>query len=96
MAGIHYPLEGVAYCEPSLAQHYFQVGAWVDRTFGQALAETARRLPDKLALISDDKRPWAAHPSIWAPFTVVGAGAELPSVAPIGAPGKSRPAKAVT
>ena len=28
MAGIHYPLEGVAYCEPSVARHYFQVGAW--------------------------------------------------------------------
>ncbi|SIO47743.1 Non-ribosomal peptide synthetase component E (peptide arylation enzyme) [Burkholderia sp. GAS332] len=55
MAGIHYPLEGVAYCEPSVAQHYFQVGAWVDKTFGQALAETAQRLPDKLALISDER-----------------------------------------
>src|SRR5258708_11860927 len=55
MAGIHYPLEGVAYCEPSVARHYFQVGAWVDRTFGEALAATARRLPDKLALISDER-----------------------------------------
>jgi CHAT domain-containing protein len=27
-----------------------------------------------LALISDTKRPWAAHPSIWAPFVVVGEG----------------------
>jgi non-ribosomal peptide synthetase component E (peptide arylation enzyme) len=55
MAGIHFPIEGVAYCEPSVAQHYFRVGAWVDKTFGQALAATARRLPDKLALISDER-----------------------------------------
>ena len=27
-----------------------------------------------LALMSDEKRPWAAHPSIWAPFVVVGEG----------------------
>ncbi|MDB5783485.1 AMP-binding protein [Caballeronia mineralivorans] len=55
MAGIHFPIEGVAYCEPSVAQDYFRVGAWVDQTFGQALAATARRLPDKLALISDER-----------------------------------------
>ena len=27
-----------------------------------------------LALMSDEKRPWAAHPSVWAPFIVVGEG----------------------
>ncbi|WP_295559747.1 tetratricopeptide repeat protein [uncultured Hyphomicrobium sp.] len=27
-----------------------------------------------LALMSDPKRPWAAHPSVWAPFVVVGEG----------------------
>ena len=27
-----------------------------------------------LALMSDTKRPWAAHPSVWAPFVVVGEG----------------------
>ncbi len=27
-----------------------------------------------LALMSDEKRPWAAHPSVWAPFVVVGEG----------------------
>jgi CHAT domain-containing protein len=27
-----------------------------------------------LALLSDAKRPWAAHPSVWAPFVVVGEG----------------------
>jgi non-ribosomal peptide synthetase component E (peptide arylation enzyme) len=55
MAGIRYPLEGVAYCEPSLAEHYLQAGGWDDRTFGEALAQTAKRLPDKLALISDER-----------------------------------------
>jgi hypothetical protein len=49
-----------------------------------------------LALSSDDTRPWAAHPSIWAPFTVVGAGAELQPAAVAGAPGKARAGKAVT
>jgi len=29
-----------------------------------------------LALSSDERRPWAAHPAVWAPFTVVGGGAE--------------------
>jgi hypothetical protein len=29
-----------------------------------------------VALMSDDKRPWAAHPSTWAPFVVAGAGAD--------------------
>jgi len=27
-----------------------------------------------LALMSDAKRPWAAHPAVWAPFVVVGEG----------------------
>jgi CHAT domain-containing protein len=35
-------------------------------------AEAFRRA--MLALMSDEKRPWAAHPSVWAPFVVVGEG----------------------
>ena len=31
-----------------------------------------------LSLIDDRQRPWAAHPSIWAPFVVVGEGAPPP------------------
>ena len=27
-----------------------------------------------LALMSDSERPWAAHPSVWAPFAIVGEG----------------------
>jgi len=34
-----------------------------------------------LGLMSDDKRPWAAHPATWAPFVVVGAGADASTVA---------------
>jgi CHAT domain-containing protein len=30
-----------------------------------------------LALMSDGKRPWAAHPSTWAPFVLVGVGADV-------------------
>jgi tetratricopeptide (TPR) repeat protein/CHAT domain-containing protein len=37
-----------------------------------ARSEAFRRA--MLALMSDTKRPWAAHPSIWAPFVVVGEG----------------------
>ena len=35
-------------------------------------AEALRRA--MLALMDDPKRPWAAHPSVWAPFIVVGEG----------------------
>jgi tetratricopeptide (TPR) repeat protein/CHAT domain-containing protein len=85
----HWPVD--SYAATMLTSRTF---AEMRKLSGLGRAEAFRRA--MLALISDDKRPWAAHPSIWAPFTVVGAGAELPSVAPIGAPGKSRPAKAVT
>jgi CHAT domain-containing protein len=39
-------------------------------------AEAFRRA--MLAVMSDDKRPWDAHPSVWAPFVVVGEGAAQP------------------
>jgi CHAT domain-containing protein len=38
-------------------------------------AEAFRRA--MLALIDDKQRPWAAHPSVWAPFVVVGEGAQI-------------------
>jgi CHAT domain-containing protein len=41
------------------------------RTIGRAEAFRGAML----ALMSDDERPWAAHPSAWAPFVVVGEGA---------------------
>ncbi len=55
MTGIHFPIDGVVYCDPADARRYLQAGAWIDRTFGEALAETARRLPDKAAFIADDR-----------------------------------------
>jgi CHAT domain-containing protein len=39
---------------------------------GIGRAEAFRRA--MLAVMSDDKRPWDAHPSMWAPFVVVGEG----------------------
>jgi CHAT domain-containing protein len=38
-------------------------------------AEAFRRA--MLAVMTDDRRPWNAHPSKWAPFVVVGEGANL-------------------
>lgn len=55
MSGIHFPLEGVAYCPPADTARYFATGAWVDDTLGGALRKTACRTPDKLAFISDER-----------------------------------------
>jgi CHAT domain-containing protein len=41
-----------------------------DSTLGRA--EAFRRAI--LALMEDTQRPWAAHPSVWAPFDVIGEG----------------------
>lgn len=53
MSGILHPIDGVAYCPPELAKRYFAAGAWVDATLGQALRETARRVPERAACVSD-------------------------------------------
>ncbi len=42
------------------------------RNAGIGRSESLRRA--MLALIDDATRPWAAHPSVWAPFIVVGEG----------------------
>ncbi|QCP50439.1 (2,3-dihydroxybenzoyl)adenylate synthase [Trinickia violacea] len=55
MAGIHYPIDGVNYGNPDVARRYLEEGAWIDSTFGEALQATARRIPDKLAFISDER-----------------------------------------
>ncbi|SOY68539.1 AMP-dependent synthetase and ligase [Cupriavidus taiwanensis] len=55
MTGIHFPIEGVAYCPPADAARYFESGAWVDDTLGGALRKTARRTPEQLAVISDER-----------------------------------------
>jgi non-ribosomal peptide synthetase component E (peptide arylation enzyme) len=55
MAGVEHRLEGVVYCDATRAAEYFKAGAWIDRTVGQALRETARRVPEKPAFISDER-----------------------------------------
>ncbi len=55
MTGIHFPIEGVAYCPPADAARYFKSGAWVDDTLGGALRRTAQRTPDQPAFISDER-----------------------------------------
>src|SRR5262245_56668747 len=58
-------------------------------------AEAFRRA--MLALIGDEQRPWAAHPSLWAPFALVGAGANASPPPPqrtAGRAGKARAGKA--
>ena len=55
MAGIHFRMDSVVYCDPARAQQYLHSGAWIDKTFGEALAETAQRLPHKLAFVSDER-----------------------------------------
>ena len=63
----HWPVD--SYAATMLTSRTF---AAMRKFRGLGRAEAFRRA--MLALSSDDKRPWAAHPSIWAPFTVVGAG----------------------
>lgn len=55
MPGIEYRLGGVVYCEATCAAEFFKAGAWIDRTVGQTLGETARRMPDKPAFVSDER-----------------------------------------
>ena len=55
MAAVLHPLEGVAYCESAEAAHYIRSGAWIDLTVGDALRATARKYPDRLAFISDER-----------------------------------------
>src|SRR5438132_817611 len=55
MAGIEHHLDGVVYGEPSRAREFFRSGAWIDRTVGRALKDTAQLMPDKPALISDER-----------------------------------------
>jgi pyochelin biosynthesis protein PchD len=54
MSRVLHPLEGVAYCDPRLADHYLREGGWIDSTVGAALARTASRVPDRPAFITDE------------------------------------------
>ncbi|MBL0420708.1 AMP-binding protein [Ramlibacter sp. AW1] len=55
MAPIHCPIEGVTYHPPERAARWLADGSWVDGTVGDALRASARRHPDRLALISDER-----------------------------------------
>ena len=54
MRGVLNPIDGVVYCDPSRAAEYFRTSAWIDRTVGEALRATAKRMPDKQAFVSDE------------------------------------------
>lgn len=54
MRDLHNPIEGVIYHPEDRAQRYFASGAWERRTVGDALRATARRCPDRTALITDE------------------------------------------
>jgi CHAT domain-containing protein len=51
--------------------------AELQRDKGLGRAQAFRKA--MLAMIDDEKRPWAAHPAIWAAFVVVGEGLAFPS-----------------
>jgi CHAT domain-containing protein len=63
----HWPVD--SYAATMLTSRTF---AEMRKEKGIGRSEAFRRA--MLALLSDAKRPWAAHPSVWAPFVVVGEG----------------------
>ena len=56
MADVKFPIDGVAYLSPAQSARYRAAGAWVESSAGDALRSTARRLPQKWALISREHR----------------------------------------
>lgn len=48
------PIEGVTYHAPDRAAAWLADGSWTNSTLGQALRESARRHPDRLALVSEE------------------------------------------
>jgi non-ribosomal peptide synthetase component E (peptide arylation enzyme) len=46
-------IDGVEYGDPERGKKYFASGAWMDATVGDVLRQTAQRMPDKPALITD-------------------------------------------
>lgn len=55
MTGIKNHIEDVMYRDSGLAQQYFDTGALIDMTVGQALKATTKQYPDRLAYISDER-----------------------------------------
>ena len=56
MADIRFPIEGVSYPSSEDAARYRKGGGWVEATAGDVLRATAKRLPDKVAIISEGRR----------------------------------------
>ncbi len=54
MTGPLYPIDGVQYVPTEQATRYLESGAWMNSTVGDMLRHTARRLPNKPALITDE------------------------------------------
>jgi pyochelin biosynthesis protein PchD len=55
MSAILNPLEGVVYPSVESAAKYLTNGSWIDSSVGDALRATARRYPERLAFISDER-----------------------------------------
>lgn len=55
MSGPLNPVEGVIYHRAEDARRWLADGAWIDRTVGGALRDTARRHPDRVAFASDER-----------------------------------------
>ncbi|MCB5364457.1 AMP-binding protein [Pusillimonas sp. CC-YST705] len=53
MIGPIHSIEGVLYTPEQEARRYLETGAWMDSTVGDMLRQTARRVPNKAALITD-------------------------------------------
>jgi non-ribosomal peptide synthetase component E (peptide arylation enzyme) len=55
MSGPVSPIEGVTYHRAEDARRWLADGAWIARTVGDALRDTARRYPDRAAFVSDER-----------------------------------------
>lgn len=56
MTSAYFPIEGVSYPSDADADYYRKAGAWLDMTAGDALRAATERHPNKMALISADRR----------------------------------------
>ena len=55
MRHVHHPIAGVAYAPDDLADRWLAAGAWHAGTVGDALRQTARTMPDRLAYLGDER-----------------------------------------
>lgn len=56
MTGVRFPIEGVTYFDSQDSVRYRAAGAWVESTVGDVIRATAKCIPEKAALISEDRR----------------------------------------